>query len=131
MNIHCGVDIVEVSRFVKILEEDNKPYIDKCFTEDEIRYCFTAKAVKARAERFAARFAAKEAVGKALGTGVMTEGIGLRDIEVIKNEKGAPDVKLAGAAKEHAELLGVCSISLSLSHDGGIAVAECVMLAEK
>ena len=131
MNVRCGIDVVDISRFVKILEDSNIPFISKCFTENEISYCDLAKDTAKKAERYAARFAAKEAVGKALGTGLMSEGVGMHDIEVIKDEKGAPAVKLTGGALVHSEGLGVSSISLSLSHDGGMAAAYCVMLSEK
>ena len=125
------MDIADISRFVRILEESNTPFINKCFTEDEIRYCNSSKDLKKKAERYAARFAAKEAVGKALGTGLMSEGVGMTDIEVIKDDKGAPGIKLTGGALKHAEELGMSSVSISLSHDGGIAGAYCVMLTEK
>ena len=131
MKVRCGIDIADISRFEKKLEEANMPFFEKCFTEGEIAYCSSAKNRTAKAERFAARFAAKEAVGKALGTGLLSEGVGMHDIEVIKDEKGAPAVKLTGGALVHSEGLGVSSISLSLSHDGGMAAAYCVMLSEK
>jgi holo-[acyl-carrier protein] synthase len=131
MNIRCGIDIVDVSRFVKKIEDGNQAFIDKCFTVSEIDYCNSAKDLNRKAERYAARYAAKEAVGKALGTGLMSEGVGMHDIEVVKDERGTPGVKLTGGALEHAENLGMSSVSLSLSHDGGMAIAYCVMLVEK
>ena len=131
MNIRCGIDIVDVSRFVKKIEDGNQAFIDKCFTVSEIDYCNSAKDLNIKAERYAARYAAKEAVGKALGTGLMSEGVGMHDIEVVKDERGTPGVKLTGGALEHAENLGMSSVSLSLSHDGGMAIAYCVMLVEK
>ena len=131
MNVRCGIDIVDVSRFVKKIEEGNRSFIDKCFTKSEISYCNSTKDLNKKAERFAARFAAKEAVGKALGSGLMSEGVGMHDIEVVKDERGTPGVKLTGGALEHANELGLSSVSLSLSHDGGMAIAYCVMLVEK
>ena len=130
MDVRCGIDIADISRFVKIVEDGNTAFIDKCFTEEEIRYCSSAKDNIKKAERYEARFAAKEAVGKALGTGLLSEGVGMKDIEVVKDEKGAPGVRLTGGALSHAEELGMSSISLSLSHDGGMAAAYCVMLLE-
>ena len=131
MNVRCGVDIVDVSRFVKIIEDGNTPFINKCFTEGETGYCNASKDLNKKTERFAARFAAKEAVGKALGSGLMNEGVGMRDIEVIKDENGTPGIKLSGGALSHAEAIGMSSVSISLSHDGGMAIAYCVMLSEK
>ena len=125
------MDIAEVSRFVKIIEESNTSFINKCFTEDEIKYCESSKDLTKKAERYAARFAAKEAVGKALGTGLMSEGVGMHDIEVVKDDRGTPSVKLTGGALVHADKIGMSSVSISLSHDGGMAGAYCVMLTEK
>lgn len=131
MNVRCGMDIAQISRFVKILEDSNTAFINKCFTEGEISYCDSSRDLNKKAERYAARFAAKEAVGKALGSGLMSEGVGMHDIEVVKDVKGAPKVILTGGALAHAEELGMTSVSISLSHDGGIAGAYCVMLTEK
>ena len=131
MNVRCGTDIVDIARFVKNLEEGNTAFFDKCFTEGEIAYCILSKDLKKKAERFAARWAAKEAVGKALGTGLMSEGVGMHDIEVIKDERGTPGIRLTGGALSHANELGMSSVSISLSHDGGMAAAYCVMLVEK
>lgn len=131
MNVRCGMDIAQISRFVKILEDSNTAFINKCFTEVEISYCDSSRDLNKKAERYAARFAAKEAVGKALGSGLMSEGVGMHDIEVVKDAKGAPKVILTGGALAHAEELGMTSVSISLSHDGGIAGAYCVMLTEK
>ena len=129
--MRCGMDIAQISRFVKILEDSNTAFINKCFTEGEIAYCDSSKDLTKKAERYAARFAAKEAVGKALGSGLMSEGVGMHDIEVVKDSRGTPMVKLTGGALAHAEELGMTSVSISLSHDGGIAGAYCVMLTEK
>ena len=131
MKVRCGIDIADISRFAKIVEESNRPFIEKCFTEGEIGYCESAKDLTKKAERFAARFAAKEAVGKALGTGLLSEGVGMHDIEVYKDERGTPQVRLTGGALAHAEELGMSSVSISLTHDGGVAGAYCVMLSEK
>ena len=135
MEIFNGTDIVCISRFeryCKIGDDDVLPhFITRCYTDNEIRYCLSKANLKARAESFAARFAAKEAVAKAMGTGIMTMGIGMTDIEIINNDKGAPLVNLFGRAKQEAEALNVFSISVSLSHDGDYATAYCSMLAGK
>ena len=104
MNVRCGIDIVDVSRFVKKIEDNNQAFIDKCFTEAEIEYCNSIKDLNRKAERYAARYAAK---------------------------RGTPSIKLTGGALEHANALGMSSVSLSLSHDGGMAIAYCVMLVDK
>lgn len=130
MRILCGTDLVEIERFKRILEKNESSFINKCFTQNEQDYCRSKASGKGAAESFAARFAAKEACGKALGTGIMSEGIGLTDIEVVTDNKGTPHLELKGRAKEKADELGVFSVSVSLTHDGGMAAAYCTMLAE-
>ena len=130
MRILCGTDLVEIERFKRILEKNESSFINKCFTQKEQDYCRSKAGGKGAAESFAARFAAKEACGKALGTGIMSEGIGLTDIEVVTDDKGTPHLELKGRAKEKADELGVFSVSVSLTHDGGMAAAYCTMLAE-
>ena len=130
MRILCGTDLVEVERFKRILEKHESSFINKCFTGREQETCNSRAGIKGAAESYAARFAAKEACGKALGTGIMSEGIGLTDIEVLNDAKGAPFIELKGKAEEKADSLGVFSISVSLTHDGGMASAYCTMLAD-
>ena len=50
--------------------------------------------------------------------------------QVLNDAKGAPFIELKGKAKEKADSLGVFSISVSLTHDGGMASAYCTMLAD-
>jgi holo-[acyl-carrier protein] synthase len=93
---------------------------DRIFTPGEQAYCETRG--RRRAESYAARFAAKEAVMKALGVGWGAYA-SWTDIEVCRDEKGAPRIELAGAARETAARLGIVSIVLSLSHAAGLAAA--------
>lgn len=133
MRVLCGTDIVEIKRMYKniALKEDGSipSFITRCFTDKEIEYCMGKKLDSKKAESFSGRYAAKEAVSKALGTGVMTEGIGFLDIEILLNENGAPYLVLHGNAKAKADSLGVISTSVSISHDGEYAISYCTMLA--
>ncbi|MFD0655833.1 holo-ACP synthase [Thermocatellispora tengchongensis] len=73
-----------------------------------------------RAESLAARFAAKEAVAKALGA---PPGLAHREAEVVTGEHGRPELRVHGRVAETAASLGVRRWHLSLSHDGGVAIA--------
>ena len=128
MKIYCGTDLVDITRMESILERQKDAFVSRCFTEEEIRYCSSKRSDSAKAASFAARYAAKEAFGKALGPGVMSEGIGMQDIETVCNEAGAPNLRLHGKAKEKADSLGITSISVSLTHDGNMAGAVVAML---
>ena len=78
---------------------------------------------------YAGRFAAREAVLKALGTG-FSQGIGLKDVSVTRDESGRPQVLLAGRAAEVAAEQGVLEIALSLSFTRDMAVANAVAVTE-
>jgi holo-[acyl-carrier protein] synthase len=113
--LNTGVDIIEISRVGQVLERYGQRFLERIFTPGEIGYC------RGRAPNLAARFAAKEAMMKALGTGV--RGVGWKDIEVVREESGAPGIVLHGRAQARAQRLGVFEISLSLSHSQDYAVA--------
>lgn len=76
-----------------------------------------------RAASAAANFAAKEAFLKAAGTGI--GGLPLAEIQVLREKSGAPYYALSGAAAAWAAERGAV-LHLSLSHDGGFALAFAV-----
>jgi holo-[acyl-carrier protein] synthase len=119
MVIGTGIDIVDISRFDRFVSEGNEAIFRRLFTAGEMRYC---RARKREAQHFALRFAAKEAFLKACGLG-LREGLSWHDIEVVNDELGKPDLRLSGKAAEISRSMGVGRTFVSLSHDGGYAVA--------
>jgi holo-[acyl-carrier protein] synthase len=97
-------------------------FLNRSFTDIERQ---RLAEIAANPERIAARFAAKEAVLKALGRG-FGNGFSFRDVEVFNHESGSPFVVLHGAARELSDSLGVSSWLVSLSHDGGKAIASAI-----
>jgi holo-[acyl-carrier protein] synthase len=73
----------------------------------------------------AGRFAAKEAFGKALGTGL--EGMVLKDIMVVNQGNGRPDIQVFDTARKALKKNGADKIHLSLTHDQDNAVAMVVL----
>ena len=73
----------------------------------------------------AARFAAKEAFGKALGTGLA--GIVLKDIMVINQHNGRPDIMVLGTARAALERSGANRLHVSLTHERDNAIAMVVL----
>jgi holo-[acyl-carrier protein] synthase len=121
--VGLGLDVVEVARIRRILEGPPaiaRRFVDRCFTRAEQVIC---DGEKDRATRYAARFAAKEAASKALG---VPKGITFLDVEVTRVDR-APALALAGAASRAAAGLGVTRTLVSLTHDGGVAVAVVVL----
>ena len=76
----------------------------------------------------AANFAAKEAFLKAAGTG-LREPFSLREIEAVRLESGAPAYRFCGRTAEWVQAHGLTA-RLSLSHEGGMALAFCVLETE-
>ena len=115
-----GVDAVDVGRFRTLLER-RPGVIDRLFTTSEYAY---AAVSHDPAPRLAARFAAKEAVLKALGVGIGAADF--RDVEVKRDENGAPLLELAGRAAALAAERGVARWHVSLTHTDTVAVASVV-----
>jgi phosphopantetheine--protein transferase-like protein len=79
-------------------------------------------------ESLAGKFAAKEAFLKALGKGLFE--IPFLEIEVLKEERGKPFICLHGKAKQMVQEINLKNIHLSISHDGGIAMALVILEVE-
>jgi holo-[acyl-carrier protein] synthase len=113
--VGVGIDVVDLERFARSLERTPN-LADRLFTEHE-------RGVHPRS--LAARFAVKEALAKALGA---PPGMRWTDAEVRRGPGGRPSLHVEGTVAAVAARLGVTSWHISLSHDGGVAVA--VVIAE-
>ncbi|MBQ3268145.1 MAG: holo-ACP synthase [Atopobiaceae bacterium] len=120
-----GVDIIEIARVERALRRTPR-MAQRLFTDEERAYC---ERTARPAQHYAGRFAAREAVLKALGTG-FSQGIGLKDVSVTRDESGRPQVRLVGRAAEVAAEQGVLEIALSLSFTRDMAVANAVAVTE-
>ena len=118
-----GVDTVAIERFQRFIDSGNTAVIDRLFTSAERSRCAGRKDT---ASCLSARFAAKEAFLKALGTG-LRDGISWHDVEVRNDVLGKPELILSGKAAEQFEASKLVSKHLSLSHDGGSAIAMVVL----
>jgi holo-[acyl-carrier protein] synthase len=118
--IRTGVDIVDVARLDRALTTWPR-LTDRLFTAGEQAY---AGKRKSPVQHLAARVAAKEAAFKAIGEG--WPRLSWTDIEVIR-DGDRPRLVFSGKA---AELIGKSSAAVSLSHDGGFAVAHVVLFDE-
>ncbi len=120
--IAVGTDIVEVVRIGQMIERHGEIFLNRVYTNDEIRYCQRRKEYT---QHFAGRWAAKEAVMKTLGTG-WSRGVGWRDIEICSSRSGAPSIVLRGAAREIAEQAGISDVLISISHCRTFATATAI-----
>jgi holo-[acyl-carrier protein] synthase len=110
-----GTDIVDINRFQEVSEH----FLKKVYTEAE-RDLFRGKP-----QSLAGNFAAKEAVVKAFGTGF--KGIDATDIEVLREDNGAPYVNLHGKALALFQNADCTVIKISISHNKDNACAFAVL----
>lgn len=111
-----GIDLVEIERVRKGCA--NPRFIERVYSSDEqALFC----ADKPRYESLAGNWAAKEAFAKALGTGV--RDFALSEVEVLRNELGAPYLRLSGRAAQAAEGM---TFSVSITHTNDLAQAVCI-----
>lgn len=125
MPVSCGTDLISVSRIARAVEHHEGRFLARVFHESELHDCGWPD--KPRMNSLAGRFAAKEAVAKALGTGIgkLVRWTDIRIISEMPSRK--PTVRLEGAALDRLNTLEKPSISISISHDGDLALAFCVI----
>jgi holo-[acyl-carrier protein] synthase len=111
-----GTDIIQINRIEKLIEKYGLNFKERFLCQEEIE---RAKKI----ETIAGLWAAKEAISKALGCGIGAQ-LTFHDILVRKDAKGRPSFILSKEAqKRHA----VKESSISISHDGGFAIAVAVV----
>ena len=124
-DIRVGVDLARVSDIESSIARYGERYLRHVFTTAEQEQC--SGSPRHLAEGLAARFAAKEATIKVL----RPAGIGglWTSIEVRRQPSGAAELHLHDVASALANEAGIERISLSLAHEGDIAVAVVVAIA--
>lgn len=107
-----GIDIVVISRIENMIERFGEKALKRFLSDDEI------KLIK-RPLTAAGFWAAKEAASKAIGTGIGEE-CSFKDIKISKTKKNAPKIKYK---KNLRKKFKIQNSSLSITHDGGFAIA--------
>lgn len=111
MIIGIGVDVVGIDRFGARLAA--VPALRQRL--------FTAAERDLPVRSLAARFAAKEALAKALGA---PPGLSWQEVTIPASGGRSPTIQVTGAVAARLDALGGGRILLSLSHDGGVAMAS-------
>ena len=125
MKIACGTDIIEIERIKQSIEDIGEKFLERVYTEQEIKYCESKKNQKY--QHYAARFAAKEAAFKAISEQLNDKyAIGWKDVEIMNNFEGKPYLNLKGINLENIE-----SMDLSISHCKEYAVANVTVLLKR
>jgi holo-[acyl-carrier protein] synthase len=119
-----GVDALEVKRIGETLERFGDHFIERLLMPAE-------QAQLARTQRrvrfVAMRFAAKEAIVKAMGTG-FSHGVWIRDVGVVQNAWGKPEVVFSERGERVRRELGVGEGHVTLTDEAGLVVAVAVLM---
>jgi holo-[acyl-carrier protein] synthase len=119
-----GVDVLEARRIKRTLERFGERFIGHLLLPAEQAQL----ALTQRKERFLAmRFAAKEAIVKAMGTG-FAHGIWIRDVGVVQNAWGKPEVVFSERGDKVRQGLGIGEGHVTLTDEGGLVVAVAVLM---
>lgn len=116
MSKGIGIDIIEIQRIEKGIQEHGEHFLHRIFTSLERTYC---QKFQNPYPHYAGRFAAKEAVVKALGVGFGKE-VYWQDIEILEGERGKPIAQLSSKVKQafHSP-----KIEISITHCKNYAAA--------
>lgn len=118
--LRTGVDIIEVARIDAAILRHGDRFFNRFYTTRELI------EAEGRTPALAARFAAKEAAAKALGCGI--GNVGWKEIEIVRDARRGPQLRLSGGAAALAAKLGLAEWSVSLSHTHEHAMALVVAL---
>ena len=119
-----GVDVLESARITQTLERFGTRFIEHLLMPEEQAQL----ARTARPARFLAmRFAAKEAIVKAMGTG-FAHGMWIRDVGVVQNAWGKPEVVFSERGERVRRGLGVGDAHVTLTDERGLVVAVAVLM---
>lgn len=124
MLLGIGTDIVDISRLQATIERTGDSFLAHTYTRAELDAC--PAAGQRRFEFLAGRWAAKEACSKALGTGI-TAACALKEITVLNNSLGQPEITLAGQAEKTALAKGMTAVQVTISHEKQYACATVVI----
>lgn len=104
--------MVDVARIADVVER-RPTFLARILTEREQELAVTPASI-------AGRWAAKEAVAKVF---IDTRGLAWHDCEILRGDRGEPVIVVTGSVEQAARDRGIAHWHLSISHDGGMAVA--------
>lgn len=111
-----GIDIVKTQRISRLKNKYGEKFLLKFLTKSEIK-------LAKNDDSLAGIWASKEAISKALGSGIGRE-FSFLGAKISKDKKGAPRAKFTKSVNKKIRKK---KITLSVTHDGGFAIAVAVV----
>ena len=118
-----GTDLVDLKRIKKI--KSLSAFAKKILGNQELKK-YQQLSEGFNQSYLGKQFAGKEAFVKALGTGFKNP-IYPRDIQILRNSFGQPEVLLSDAAKTYVEDLGITKTHVSLADENNHLIAFAVL----
>lgn len=119
-----GVDVLESRRVERVHSRFGQRFVERLLMPAEREQLARTR----RPQRFLAmRFAAKEAIVKAMGTG-FAHGVWIRDVGVLQNSWGRPEVIYSERGERVRRALGVGEGHVTLTDEAGLIIAVAVLL---
>ncbi len=125
MVLGIGIDIIEIERIQKSVDEYGDAFLKKIYTKIEVDYSLTRPN---KYQHLAARFAAKEAIYKALSNDTDTV-YSWQDVEIYNEPNGLPKVKFYGALKDY--LNHGKELKISMSHSENYVTCVAILYSTK
>lgn len=125
MVLGIGIDIIEIERIKKSIDQYGERFLNKIYTENEISYCLSKNN---KYQHLAARFAAKEAVYKAFASGGKKD-LRWKEIEILNEPSGIPLVKPVGKLKDF--LSDDANLRISISHSDNYVTCVAIIFKLK
>ena len=117
-----GIDSVEQDRISKIFYKYGEKFEKRILGSSERKEFDSKKNDHQKIRYLSNNFAAKEAFSKALGLG-FREGVSAREIELLRNSRGKPYIKLKGSTKNIAERLNFKNVSVTVTDTSSLSTA--------
>ena len=118
-----GTDLVDLERIKKM--KSPSAFANKILGDKELKK-FAEMTEGCNHSYLGKQFAAKEAFVKALGTG-FKDPVFPKDIQILRNSLGKPEVLLSGGAKSYVESLGITKSHVSLADESNHLLAFAVL----
>lgn len=132
MILGIGSDLANIHRIEETISIFGDRFLQRSFAPVEYNEIKKRQAIsmKEYACSLAKRFAAKEAFAKALGTG-FREGVFMKDIAIVHQQSGKPQLKIYGGALKHLrKLAGGKEFNLQVSMSDDYPWAQAFVIIE-